>query len=171
MVKLSNILVQSHVCRKKRRVAKPSNKRWRTVKQLPLRRFRCGFWLAFPALACFVGRGGRQIKCFVVKKMLDKFVCSRCNMGERRLNNRTCSSSVMLDENVWLLLRMRNKSNSFENDLLYFQNGPVPYKSWLHLDISREHPNLKYISNSCSLFLFTIRTDNVDWLDTSFRLL
>ena len=66
---------------------------------------------------------------------------------------------------------MSNKSNSFESDLLYFQKELVPYKSWLHLNISREHANLKYISNICSLFLFTIGTDNVDWLDTSFRLL
>ena len=66
---------------------------------------------------------------------------------------------------------MSNKSNSFESDLLYLQKGPVPYKSWLYPNTSREHENLKYISNICSLFLFTIRTDNIDWLDTSFRLL
>ena len=69
------------------------------------------------------------------------------------------------------LLRITNKSNSFETDLPYFQKGPVTYKSWLHLTISREQANLKYISNICSLFLFTIRTDNVDWLDASFHLL
>ena len=71
-------------------------------------------------------------------------------------------SSVSLHFWSWML-RMSNKSNSFESDLLYFQKGPVLYKSWLDLNISREHANRKYISNIYSLFLFTIRTDNVDW--------
>ena len=59
---------------------------------------------------------------------------------------------------------MSDKFNSFESDILYFQKGPVPYKSWLHLNISREHANLKYISNICSLFLFTILKNRQRWL-------
>ena len=59
---------------------------------------------------------------------------------------------------------MSDKFNSFESDILYFQKGPVPYKSWSHLNISREHANLKYISNICSLFLFTILKNRQRWL-------
>ena len=61
------------------------------------------------------------------------------------------------------VLRMSNKSNSFESDVLYFQKGPFRTNAdYIWIVISRELANLKYISNICSLFLFTIRTDKVD---------
>ena len=81
---------------------------------------------------------------------VEKFYCTdsiwSANKVKGKWRQRNISSSWIFDlpcdVKLRTLLRMSNKSNSFESDLLYFQKGPVPYKSWLHLNISRVHANL-----------------------------
>ena len=64
--------------------------------------------------------------------------------GKRRQRNISSSwiFDLPCDVKLRTLLRMSNKSNSFESDLLYFQKGPVPNKRWLYLNVSRVHANL-----------------------------
>ena len=60
---------------------------------------------------------------FFLEREVEKALCL-----SRQISQSDCEISSNCGKNMYML-RMSNKSNSFESDLLYFQKGPVPYKA------------------------------------------